>query len=197
MANRQSIGRVIARIALPLLLVIVGAAFWTIINPAPAFAADAQMTFGVYVNHATGRVDRRYEAWADSSREPVVSGRVQVFGAALCGGWFGCSTYDPHEGAAIHADSRETFLFEEGHLVDWERLTRRERMAFARIWGVYGSPWNNSIGALRRGREDGLTADFGGAYRVCAEGQHAQGLAIGDAPPITLRNTCALIRRWL
>lgn len=121
-----------------------------------------------------------------------------MFSASLCGGWFGCSSFDPGlDVAAIHADSRDTFMFEEGHLIDWEILTRAERMAFARIWGVYGKPWNNSWKAQREGREDGLTADFGAAYRACAEGQRAQGLAVGDAPPITLRNTCGLIRHWL
>lgn len=169
--------------------------------PASAHAAGASMTFGVYVDHATGRIDQRYQEWAESSREPVVSGRVQVFGAAFCGGWFGCSSFDDPAtqgtGMGIHADSRDTFMFEEGHLVDWELLTRRERMAFARIWGVYGKPWNNDTRGDRPGREDGLTADFGAAYRACAEGQHVQGLAAGDAPPITLHNTCALIRRWL
>lgn len=169
--------------------------------PAGAQAAGASMTFGIYVDHATGHIDQRYQAWAESSLEPVVSGRVQVFGAAFCGGWFGCSSFDDPDthgtGMGIHADSRDTFMFEEGHLVDWQFLTRRERIAFARIWGVYGKPWNNSMRALRHGREDGLTADFGGAYRSCALGEHAQGLAIGDAPPILMRNTCALIRRWL
>lgn len=167
--------------------------FW----PAVAQAnTAASMDLGIYVHHATGRLDRRYQAWADSSLEPVVSGRVEVFSARLCGGWFGCSTYNPGV-AAIHADTRSTFLFEEGHLIDWMYLTRLERMAFARIWGVYGKPWNNSMEALRHGREDGLTADFGAAYRSCAEGRSAQGLAVGNAPPINLHNTCALIRRWL
>jgi hypothetical protein len=179
-------------------LLLLGAIFLGLAAQAQA-SAGARMTFGFYVDHATGRIDQRYQMWASSSLEPVVSGTVQVHGAGLCGGWFGCSSYDPGAGgAAIHADTRDTFLFEEGHLVDWEMLTGRDRRILAHVWGVYGKPWNNSpVLGQRRGDEDGLTADFGGAYRSCAEGDHAQGLAIGDAPVITLHNTCALIRRWL
>ncbi|HEY1568088.1 MAG TPA: hypothetical protein VGF68_13760, partial [Solirubrobacteraceae bacterium] len=64
-----------------------------LLAPVARAASEARSAFGVYVDHATGRVDRRYQAWADSSLEPVVSGTVEVYGSSLCGGWFGCSSF--------------------------------------------------------------------------------------------------------
>lgn len=138
-------------------------------------------------------------AWASQAHEPTVLGQVQVWPASLCGGAAGCSEYytdvQPRI-AVIHAADRDIFYFEMGHLFDYEMLTWPERGLLAHVWGVYGHRWNNSFNALQQGQEDGLTADFAAVYASCAEGTKVSGLQAGEAPSITVRNTCSLIRAW-
>lgn len=151
-----------------------------------------------FVNYGSGVTNGALTYWSSLSQEPEIPGQVVVYGSNICGGAAGCSGFYPAQNMAIiHAENRSIFDFEMGHLADYKMLTWDERGMLSHIWGVYGSPWNNSFAALQQGREDGLAADFAAAYEGCAEGQTTGNLQAGDAPAITLRNTCALIRQWV
>lgn len=157
-----------------------------------AFAAPAH---AVLVTPQGKPVGGMYQRWVNQSRMPTVNGAVEMMGATICQGAAGCSDYYPGARTAVlHATDRSTLYFELGHLYDFENLTWRERGRLARVWGVKGHPWRDSISALNAGREDGLEVDFAAAYEACALGKTVTGLAAGDAPAIQMRDTCALIR---
>ncbi len=162
-----------------------------------ALAAPAPAGASVIVNQ-NGTPNPTAQAWANASQVPGVPGRVQMWPASLCGGWAGCSDWYPASGTAImHAANRSVFYFEMGHLVDWELLTWPERGTLSHVWGVYGSPWNDSAAAIDAGREDGLEADFAAVFQACAyDVGTSGGLISGDAPAIRVRNTCSLLLAW-
>jgi hypothetical protein len=145
--------------------------------------------------HAVGG---HWQRWVAQAHVPTPAVRVVLASSRICDipgvqASQACSGGpDPYELAAY---DRWSLYFELGHIYDMATLTSVERARLARLWGQPHARWDDSTAELDRGREDGLTVDFAAAYATCAVGRAPTGLQCGDAPPITMRNTCAVIRR--
>jgi len=144
-----------------------------------------------------------WQRWVDESREPTAPELVTMLPTAICGiGVVSCSEaapeYDWLQRPIIAASSRYSLMFELGHLYDWHSLTSERRAYLARYWGASSARWQDSETGLQHDVEDGLQGVFAAVYASCATGplpRHGY-LSDGIAPPIRVRETCSLIRRW-